>query len=1098
MKSLRIASVLRKSCQAITLLVMILVSASGTGIVAAAEQNPDVPVTPLRFTSISINQGLSQSVVTVTYQDSQGYLWFGTQDGLNRYDGYAFTIFRPDPDNPSSLSDRLINDIIEDSQGGLWVGTTLAGLNRYDRLTGNFFHLFNDPNNPDSLSGNCIRSLEMDQQGMLWIGSDGGLDIYDPQQNVYVAHYLNHSEDSSSFFNHGVNDIYMDHTGGMWIASDEGLTFYDRANDSFYHYVHNPDDPNSLVMASIAQIYEDQYSDLWLGTELGLERLDRQAQTFEHFIPNPIEPGSLSNPSIYAIGEDSVGNLWVGTADGLNLFDRQTGRFTIYRHTEGDPASLSNSMILSLYQDQEGILWIGTFGGGVNKLVPGCNKFPILQYDLINPRDISSFGLIEDHTGQLWFAMYGIGLLSLDRESGKYTIYHYDRDDPDNSLLDNFVWTVSESRDGTIWVGSHFGLNALNPATDQFTHYQMKVSNADDPYNLGGSVAGFTLEDSQGYLWIAMPTGLDRFDRSTGIFTHYRHDQKDLTSLSDAHVSYIFESQTGEIWLGMYEGGLSRLDRETGQFTHYRHDPLNPQSISSDEITVIMQDHAGRMWLGTSEGLNLFDPQSGTATHYTVKDGLPNDVIYGIVEDDQGYLWLSTNYGLSRFDPNKSSFHNYDYNDGLQGNEFNSLAFGKTRAGEIIFAGINGTNIFMPAELENNDYLPPIMLTQMTQGGEPVKIKQASDGLSEVTLHWPHNYFEFEFTALSYSNPEKNQYAYKLDNFDQDWISSGSYNFARYTNLPGGTYTLRIKGSNNDGLWNETGTAITVTVVPPIWQTWWFRALAVILVAGGVFAVYRLRMRSMESYNRDLQLQVEERTKEIETLFEQTKELAIVEERNRLARDLHDSAKQKAFAALAQLGAVRSILTREPYAAKSHLDEVENLVYEVIQELTFLIQEMYPMALKDKGLTVVLREYLYEWENRNEIHVNLSVNHERQLPLEIEQALYRISQESLANIARHSCASQVDIKLKYNGDNVELLIDDNGCGFNISQKPAGVGLRTMQERATMIGGEIVIDSTPGKGTLVRVSVPIKPPVMPNPDGNNGGNHDSPNHHSTRG
>jgi signal transduction histidine kinase len=259
-----------------------------------------------------------------------------------------------------------------------------------------------------------------------------------------------------------------------------------------------------------------------------------------------------------------------------------------------------------------------------------------------------------------------------------------------------------------------------------------------------------------------------------------------------------------------------------------------------------------------------------------------------------------------------------------------------------------------------------------------------------------------------------------------------------------------------------------------------------------------LRMRSMQSYNRDLQRQVEERTKEIESLFEQTKELAIVEERNRLARDLHDSAKQKAFAALAQLGAVRSMLTREPNTAKSHLDEVENLVYEVIQELTFLIQEMYPMALMDKGLINVLREYIYEWESRNEIHVNLSVSNERRLPLEIEQALYRISQESLANIARHSRANLVNIELNYNGENVEMKLDDNGCGFNPSQKPAGVGLRTMRERAVMIGGEINIDSAPGKGTQILVRVPDKQTGIPNPNGNNGGINGSPNHHPARG
>jgi signal transduction histidine kinase/ligand-binding sensor domain-containing protein len=1054
------------------------------------------PNTPLRFVSLSIEQGLSQSVVSVTYQDSQGYLWFGTQDGLNRYDGYHFTIFRPDPDDPSSLNDRMINTIVEDPGGSLWIGTTLGGLNRYSRLGGQFTHLMHDPNNPDSLGGNSIRTLQVDQKGMLWIGSDGGLDVYDPQGGVFLSHFRNHPGDASSLLHNGVNDILQDHSGVMWIATEAGLSFLDQSTGSFIHFTHDAKDPASLIGKNVNNLLEDHNGDLWLGTEKGLERLDRLALTFEHFTSDPKVQGSLSSSSVEAILEDNTGNLWVGTNDGLNLLDRQSGYFIVYRPKTGDATSLSNSIILSLYEDQEGIIWIGTFGGGVNKLDRGRNKFPILQYDPSNPKNISSFGLIEDRTGQLWFTMYGEGLLRLNRETGDYTLYRQDPYNPDNSLLDNFVWTVSESRDGTIWIGSARGLNAFNPITGKFTHYVNNEEKTDDPNSLNGHTVGFTLEDSQGLLWIGMPTGLDCLDRTTGLFTHYKHIPEDPTSLSHPNVSYIFESQAGEIWLGMYESGLSRLDQKTGQFTHYRHDPEDPKSISNDSVLMIMQDRNGVMWLGTNEGLNRFDAQSGEATHYTLKDGLPSDVIYAIVEDDQGYLWLSTNYGISRFDPRTGSVQNYDYNDGLQSNEFNSLAFAKTRTGEIIFTGIAGTNIFSPQEIQRNEYVPPIVLTNFTQGGEPVKVKQTSDNLQKVVLRWPYNYFEFEYAALSYSNPEKNQYAYRMDKFDQDWVVNGSYNFGRYTNLPGGTYTLHIKGSNNDGIWNEAGLAIELTVVPAIWQTWWFRGIIVLLVAAVVFASFRLRVRSIEGYNRDLKQQVEERTQEIEKLFEQTKELAIIEERNRLARDLHDSAKQKAFAALAQLGAVRSMMSRKSSAAKSHLDEVEDLVYEVIQELTFLIQEMYPMALKEKGLITSLREYLYEWENRNDIHVDLTVNQEYHLPLEIEQALYRIIQESLANIARHSHASQVTIDLNYNEKTVEMVLIDNGCGFNPNQKPAGVGLRTMQERAVMIGGGIAIQSAPGKGTQIRIWAPMNKEV-PTLNGNNGGHHGPPNHHPDR-
>jgi len=1090
-------SLLRKICLAILLVLMSIATLSGIAHGELVEPDPIPPNTSLRFESLSLEQGLSQSVVNVTYQDSQGYLWFGTQDGLNRYDGYHFTIYRPDPDNPSSLNDRNILDITEDLQGDLWIGTMLGGLNRYDPLTGSFTHYVHDPNNPDSLGGNCIRTLLIDQNGLLWVGSDGGLDVLDPKPSSFMAHYRNNPDDPASLLSDRVTDILQDHSGVMWIATVEGLSYQAQANGPFNHLRHDPANQASLMGSTVKSIFEDQSGDLWLGTELGLEHLDRQALTFEHYMASPKTPGSLSSPSINAVLEDGSANVWVATADGLNLFDRQRGLFTVYRHKSGDPTSLNNSIILSLYEDREGLLWIGTYGGGVSKLNPGRNKFPTLQYDSSDPKNISSFGLIEDHNGQLWFTIYGMGLLRLNRDTGDYTLYRHDIDDPENSLLDNFVWTVSESRDGIIWIGSNQGLNALDPLSGQFTQYKNNDEKPDDPYSLNGSAAGYTLWDSQGMLWIAMPTGLDRFDRSTSTFTHYKHDPNDSTSLSDPNVAYVFESQEGDIWLGMYEGGLSRLDQETGKFTYYQHAPDDPESISSNEVLVIMQDHTGTMWLGTTEGLNQFNPQTGTARHFTVKDGLPNDVIYGIVEDDQGYLWMSTNYGLSRFDPRTISFHNYDSSDGLQSDEFNTYAFAKTRAGEIIFAGIAGTNIFRPEEIQSNDYIPPVVLTHLTQGGEPIKIDLSTPSTSKATLHWPLNYFEFEFAALSYSNPEKNSYAYYLEKFDQGWVDSGTYNYGRYTNLPGGTYTLHIKGSNNDGVWNEAGATVSITVVPPVWQTWWFRSVVAVLVVAAAFTIYRLRVRSIESYNRDLKHQVEERTREIETLFEKTKELAIVEERNRLARDLHDSAKQKAFAALAQLGALRSMITHESGSAKSHLNEVEDLVYEVIQELTFLIQEMYPMALKEKGLITVLREYLYEWENRNDIRVNLAVKQERRLALEIEQALYRIAQESLANIARHSHASQVNIELNYNGQFVEMVLSDNGCGFSPDQKPAGVGLRTMRERAVMIGGNVAIESSPGNGTMIRVSVPIQLIETPNVDGNIGGQNGSSNHHPDR-
>jgi len=1045
---------------------------------------PYTPNTNLRFEHISLEDGLSQSVVNAIYQDQQGFLWFGTQDGLNRYDGYHFTIYRYDPDDPNSISNNFITAITGDAKGNLWIGTILGGVNRYDPVNEKFTHFrFDSENAANGLGADAIWSLKMDSSGLLWIGSDGGVDVLDPDSGEYVNHFRSDENNPDSLLYNGVTDILEDSDGRMWIATLKGLDYLDRSTGIFSHLVHDPDDPQSLMGLNVAHLFEDRYGSLWMGTAFGLEKLNRETLTFEHFVPDPEDPKSISHASVSAILEDRAGNLWVGTSIGLNLLDRPSGNFTRYFPKNNDPTSLNNSTISSLYEDAEGILWIGTFGGGANKLSRDRNKFPLLQYDLLDPKPLHSFGILEAQDGDLWFAASGEGVIRLDRESGDYTLYQFKLNDPDNSLLNNFVWSVSQDKDGTIWIGSSGGLDALDPQTETFTHYTLNPEDNDDPKSLRGRVVGYTMQDSQGYLWIAMPTGLDRFDIEDGIFTHYKYDPENPNGLSSRNTYYVYEDKDGAIWIGYADSGLSRLNPENGTFTHYQNDPNDPSTISSMSVNIIMEDQTGTLWVGTANGLNKFDPQTESFTTYTTKNGLPNDMIYAILEDDQGYLWISTNLGLSRFDPGNETFENFDYNDGLQSNEFNIYAAAKTRDGEMIFAGINGANIFRPEEIYHNSYTPPLVFTSLTQGGESLPIEQLPDqDVPTIVLHWPHNYFEFEFSALSYAAPLHNQYAYQLENFDNGWIENSSLHFGRYTNLPGGSYTLRIKGSNNDGVWNENGAVLEVRVVPPFWQTWWFVSGVLVLIGGVAFVSYRLRVRSIKNRNRELEELVDVRAHEIEALFEQTKELAIIEERNRLARDLHDSAKQKAFAALAQLGVVRRLIAEKPDTAKAHLEEVENLVYEVIQELSFLIQEMYPLALEEKGLVTVLREYIYEWENRNNIHVLLRVEHQRRLPLQVEQALYRIVQESLANIARHSHATEVQIMLNYNGQTVELAVDDNGIGFETEQKPAGVGLRSMQERAEMIGGQLEIDSTPGSGTHIQISTPIDTSQTPQTSG----------------
>ena len=696
------------------------------------------------------------------------------------------------------------------------------------------------------------------------------------------------------------------------------------------------------------------------------------------------------------------------------------------------------------------------------------------------------------------------------------------------------------------------------------------------------------------------------------------------------------EDSDGNLWVGTFDNGLNKLNRETGKFTQYRYNPKDKNSLSNDSILSIHQDLKGRIWIGTGGGgLNLYQPETDTFTYYLERDGLPNGVVYGILEDTFGNLWMSTNYGISRFNPETKTFRNFDASDGLQSNEFNSGAYAAGPDGEFYFGGINGLTVFRPSSITDNPYTPQITLTSLTQDDQPITIASSVETTQNVTLQWPQNSLEFEFAALSYNQPNKNQYAYILENFDTDWHYIGSKRDGRYTNLPGGKYTLLLKAANSDGIWNETPVRINVTVIPPFWQTIWFRVLLGVFAVIAVMAGIRLRTKTIQDRNRDLERVVRERTSALEKrgqeiqalyeaderilrnvslnqvfqtlvdvavetlhadrsvvfawdetkskvvprvshgfspetlkvlhfakgegvvgevfttgkpaifrymdsnsfrpevraailaegirsfvhlpivvdhkvagvfnvgfttpnligddtmrlfsalthrasisianmeLFEQTKDLAVMEERNRLARDLHDSAKQKAFAALAQLGTARGILNGNGNSATIHLNEAENLVSDVIQELTFLVQEIYPIALQEKGLAAILREYIFEWENRNDTKAQLNTRNERRLSIDVEQALYRVTQETLANVSRHSHANRVDISLVYNVDSVQLSVSDDGCGFDINEKLHGMGLRSIRERISSIRGTVQVQSAPGQGTRVLVQVPIK-------------------------
>ena len=841
----------------------------------------------LRFERISLEQGLSQSTVFCMLQDSQGFMWFGTEDGLNKYDGYTFTVYEHDPEDPNSLGSNWIQALLEDDSGALWIGTSDGGLDWYDRKRDQFTHYRNDREDPSSLSDDEITAIYQDRDGVLWIGTGGGgLDRFD-QENAQFIHYQHNLDDPHSLSSNAVSAVYEDRDGVLWIGTEDGgLNRFERESERWRRYVNDPGDPHSLSHNTITAISEDRSGALWVGTNGGgLDRFDRENGRFIHHQHDPDDsesvPESLSSDDVSAVYRDRDGVLWIGTrSGGLNRLDPERETFTHYQNIPGNPHSLSNNLVLSIFQDREGVLWFGTIGGGVNKLNVGWRNFALYQNDPNNPNSLGDNmvrAFHQDSDGTLWVGTMFGGVDRFDRETGTWHHYRHEPDDP-GSLSNNFVSAIHRDRSGVLWIGTASGLDRFEPETDSalregtFTHYR---ADPDAPPGSPGNNVRTIDEGQAGEFWIGTKGGLYRFDREEKSWSRtYYYDPGDPHSLSDDWVFSFLEDREGTLWIGTFGGGLYRFDPEKETFAHYQNVPGDPHSLSNNLVVSIVQDREGDLWIGIGGGIDKlvlseaegFDQGAETFSHYRENDGLPSDSVYCMVDDGQGHLWVSTGKGLSRFDPESGTFENYDVTDGLQSNEFNSNACLVSDSGEMFFGGIDGFNTFFPDRIQDNPTVPPVVLTSLTQGGEEGDLGIAVDGVTEVTFKWPDNAFEFEFAALSYAQPEKNQYAYYLEGFEETWNDVATRRYGQYTNLPGGTYTLRVKGSNNDGVWNEAGTAVKITVVPPFWATWWFRGIVLLALVGTAYGGYRLRVRRLEARGRKLESQVDDRTKELAAL----------------------------------------------------------------------------------------------------------------------------------------------------------------------------------------------------------------------------------------
>lgn len=818
----------------------------------------------LVFEHISLEQGLSQSTVLTILQDKEGYLWLGTQEGLNKYDGYSFMVYTNDPKDPTSISDNWITTIYEDREGNLWAGTNAGGLNKFDRTHNQFIHYRHEENNPYSLSNDRILSIFEGRKGTLWVGTDGGgLNRLDKTNDQFES-YQFEAEDIISSNKNNVTAILEDRAGNLWWGTDGGgLIRLNWETGDYKIFKPNADDPNTISSDRISCIQQDRHGNLWIGTNGGgLNKFDTRSERFKHYQAKLEDPFSLSDDHIYTILEDASGRLWIGTDGGLNQYIPHKDHFLVIKNDPINPTSLSNDMIRAIYEDRGGILWVGTYSGALNKFDSKKAAFKNYGQNPANPNSLSDknvWSIFEDRSGRLWIGTND-GLNKLDRKTGIFTHFYHDPGNP-SSISQNVIRVVYQDRSGGMWIGTDGGgLNKYNEEKNSFEAY---TSNPKKSNTLSDNNIRCIFDDSNGILWVGTVNGLNQFDRETKTFKRYMNDPNDPNSISGNHIRFIYEDARGAIWVGTF-GGLSLFVQTKDQFISFRHNPDNPQSLSNDRVLCALEDRLNRFWLGTyGGGLDLLDRKEFIFTHYTVEDGLPNDAIYGILEDKEGNLWLSTNKGLSKFNPDSRNFKNYDVNDGLQSNEFNGNAYHKGQDGELFFGGINGFTAFYPENVRDNTHIPPIVLTAFKKYDKDVKLDKDLSVIQQLNLSYKDDFFSFEFAALDFTNPEKNQYAYKLEGFDKEWIQSGNRRYANYTNLDGGTYIFRVKGSNNNGVWNTDGASVKIVITPPFWQTWWFRIGVVLYVIMLGYVIIKYRMKSINAQKRKLELEVAQRTREL-------------------------------------------------------------------------------------------------------------------------------------------------------------------------------------------------------------------------------------------
>ena len=1081
---------------------------------------PNIDSNRLRFDHV-LNLGMKARPVTI--QDNDGYMWFcGHGEGLFRYDGYELKHYGF---GAGQMANGVVYclEIDRENPDVFWIATG-GGLHRFDKSTESFTFYRHDPADPTSLGNDGAYTIVQDgvDSNTLWIGLANGFDKFNKETGKFT-HYKPDPDNADTVNFPEVWKLLEDRADPniLWLGTyGGGVDKFEKDTETFTHYIHDPENQAHIASNTIDDMVQDRDNSdiLWLVFgKKGLDKFNTRTGKVTHFRHDPTDPEGLPSDALFVIHDDGKGRLWLGgwpKPTGLIVFDKQRETYNHYKHEPTDPASLAGDMVNQIYEDRSGIFWITMYSGHIDKIDPYTQNISLYRFQTENPNSLINNNinmLYEDRDGVVWIGT-AQGITTYNPDSNIFTRYQHDPDDP-GTLEELMVLGICEDSSGMIWISfQHGALVLFDKTTGRVIQRYLPQAPADSFTKI--------VEDPRNtnILWLGTRTGgFARFEKNSETFKYYPPNSK-KPEKGTIEAPFYFEtvpdpSEENIIWLAagfLVSNGLLRFDTNTETFTHFRPNPNNIHSLSSGATRMIHFDRSGALWVGTEGGgLNKFDKQTETFTQYGDAHGVPMNV-NSILEDEHGNLWLGTGEGLCRFNQTTERVDKqYLAVDGLQGNVFTSLAALKTRDGRLWFGGTNGLNSFHPDRLVDNTTPPPLVLTKLTQGGEVWDDERVVNRLSHITLDWKQNFFEFEYAALNFTNPQKNQYRYKLEGVDRDWFHAKNRRTARYAGLNPGTYTLRIIGSNNDDVWNEVGASLKVSVVPPFWRTWHFYTLCILTLFGMTGFIYYTQLQT--------------RTHRLEA--EKEAALHKAAEREKIAAQAANKAKSIFLANMSHelrtplngiLGYAQ-VLRRSQGIPPSELEGLD-VIYKSGRHLLTLINDILDLAKVEAGkmnlhsAQVDLPEFLYGVVGIMRMDANQKViqfvfEGLEDCPAVVEADEKRLRQvllNLLGNAVKFTNEGSVTLRVRNRGISEKQIslkfeIQDTGVGISPEElngifnpfeqagdeekrfEGTGLGLTITRRLIDLMGGELHVESTLGKGSVFwfEINLPVvKAPSAP--------------------